>query len=51
MHIQGVIARSHIDLPCALYEDFKSLLDTQLARINGDVSRWELGKVVDDWQE
>ena len=51
VRIQGGIARSRMNLPRASYEDFKSLLDTRLARIHGDVSEWELGKVIDDWQE
>ena len=51
VRIQGGVAQSHIHLSRALYEDFKSLLGTRLTRINGDVSEWELGKVIDDWQE
>ena len=34
VRIQGGVARSHIHLPRALYEDFKSLLGTRLTRIN-----------------
>ena len=50
VRIQWGITRSHIDLPYASYEDFKSLLDTLLAWVNGGVSDCELGKATDDWQ-